>query len=73
MDEKLPLTQQIGMGMHLFMCRVCSRYKKQLELIRRMIHLSLSQERDEKPIHHLSATAKKKIECAIKENKKQPD
>lgn len=37
MDEKLPLRVRLGIKFHLMMCDLCTRYKKQLDLIRRAI------------------------------------
>jgi len=37
MDQKLPISQRIGIRIHLAMCRYCSLYKKQLELLRKII------------------------------------
>lgn len=37
MDQNLPLRQKIGIRIHLAMCKYCSMYKKQLELIRKLI------------------------------------
>ena len=37
MDVKLPLKIRLGIKFHLMMCDLCLRYKKQLELIRKVI------------------------------------
>ena len=34
LDHKLPLQERLMIAMHLAMCRYCSRFKKQLLLIR---------------------------------------
>jgi hypothetical protein len=39
LDRKLPLHQRIGIRMHLLMCRFCSRYRKQLLLLRETMRL----------------------------------
>ena len=39
MDTRLPLMQRIFIRMHLVMCRYCARIRKQLLLIRQMVHL----------------------------------
>jgi hypothetical protein len=33
MDHSLPLGKRIGVRLHLFMCKFCARYKRQLLLI----------------------------------------
>ena len=37
MDRKLPPGRRLGVRFHLLMCRHCARYKKQLQLMRRLI------------------------------------
>ena len=34
MDTSLPIGKRIGMRLHLLMCKFCSRYERQLLLIR---------------------------------------
>ncbi|MHB1012706.1 MAG: anti-sigma factor family protein [Desulfobacteria bacterium] len=34
MDHSLPIGKRIGMRLHLLMCKFCSRYERQLLLIR---------------------------------------
>lgn len=34
LDRKLPLHQRMGIRIHLFMCKFCSRYRKQLLLMK---------------------------------------
>jgi len=35
-DHRLPIRKQIGLWLHLAACRVCSAYKRQLEVIGRI-------------------------------------
>ena len=37
MDHRLPISQAVEMKMHLFMCKFCSRFKKQVHSIRQVI------------------------------------
>jgi len=37
MDRSLPLGRQIGVRLHLMVCRFCSRYERQLLLIRETV------------------------------------
>ncbi len=34
MDRKLPLLERMGIRFHLMMCKLCTRYQKQLRFIR---------------------------------------
>ena len=34
MDHRLPLSQQIGLRIHLFLCKWCRRYGKQIRFLR---------------------------------------
>jgi hypothetical protein len=37
MDHRLPISQTVEMKMHLFMCKFCSRFKKQVHSIQQVI------------------------------------
>jgi len=37
MDHSLPLGKRVGVRLHLLICRFCSRYERQLLLIREII------------------------------------
>lgn len=39
LDRKLPLHQRMGIRVHLFMCKFCSRYRRQLLILREAIRL----------------------------------
>jgi hypothetical protein len=39
LDRKLPLHQRMGMKIHLLVCKFCSRYRKQLLILREAIRL----------------------------------
>jgi putative zinc finger protein len=39
LDHKLPLVQRIGIRVHLLMCKFCSRYRKQLLILREAMRL----------------------------------
>jgi hypothetical protein len=50
MDTSLPIGKRIGVRIHLLMCRFCSRYEKQLLLIREtMRRLVAAEETSEGP------------------------
>jgi hypothetical protein len=39
LDRKLPLHQRMGIRIHLLMCKFCSRYRKQLLILRESMRL----------------------------------
>lgn len=48
-DEPLPLRVRMGIKIHLMMCRLCTRYKNQLDLIQDALEIIKSQEPDQVP------------------------
>mgnify|MGYP006865028487 CR=1 FL=1 len=62
MDEKLPLRVRLGIKFHLMMCDLCTRYKKQLDLIRSAI-AKISRDLEKQP--------QKKLPDEVKENLKK--
>ena len=46
LDRDLPLRQRMSMKMHLLMCKLCSRYNKQLSSLREAIHLHAMRDED---------------------------
>lgn len=43
LDRKLPLHQRMGIRIHLFMCKFCARYSKQLKLLRGVMRLAAEE------------------------------
>jgi len=39
LDRKLPLRQRMGIRLHLFMCKLCSRFRKQMLILREAVRL----------------------------------
>ncbi len=37
MDRRLPWQKRMGIRLHLMMCNLCTRHKKQLEMIRKLM------------------------------------
>lgn len=58
MDKKLPFSTRLGIKFHLMMCKLCSRYEKQL--------LILQSAFKEETIIPLPKPIKKKIKAALK-------
>jgi hypothetical protein len=44
MDHSLPLGKRIGVRIHLLMCRFCTRYERQLLLIREAVRRLVAME-----------------------------
>jgi hypothetical protein len=65
MDEKLPLRIRLGIKFHLMMCDLCSRYKKQLELIRNAI-LKINEDIAAMPAPRLPDEFKEKLKKMFK-------
>ena len=46
LDRKLPFYQRMGIRMHLLMCKLCSRYRRQLLFLRETIRLQAASSED---------------------------
>lgn len=64
MDTSLPIGKRIGMRLHLLMCKFCSRYERQLLLIRETVRCIVATE--EKPGETLSEEAKVRIRKSLR-------
>lgn len=67
LDHRLSLSQKIGMYLHLSMCKLCSRHKKQMAFLNQLLDLNKKQPG---AIHHsvtLSETKKEEIKKRIRE------
>jgi hypothetical protein len=68
MDRTLPLGQRIGIRMHLWMCHLCSAYRKQLLFIRKtMQHYTAQMEQIIDPAVSLSPEAKERIKQTLRQ------
>ncbi len=61
LDRKLPLHQRMGIRVHLFMCKFCSRYRKQLLILREVMRLQERYVEDTKPSPTLLPEARERI------------
>ena len=61
MDEKLSIWTRLCLRLHLIVCYMCSRYKKQLEFIRLALSRLGSDNLSDQEITPLPEDAKKKI------------
>jgi hypothetical protein len=66
MDRKLPWCQRAGLRIHLFMCRCCDLYKRQLFSMRTLIQNHGLDCEDIDPSLHLSPDARHRIKRALK-------
>ncbi len=68
LDRQLPLWQRIQLRFHLFMCRFCSRFRKQVLFLRDAAHhyLSASQKTETAPGSGLSPEARNRIKQSLK-------
>jgi hypothetical protein len=61
LDHTLPLHQRMGLHFHLFMCKLCSRYRKQLLILREAMRLQERYVEDTKPSLTLHPEARERI------------
>jgi len=65
LDHKLPLVQRIGIRIHLMMCKFCSRYRKQLLILREAMRLQEKYLEETKPSLTLSPEARERIKLSF--------
>lgn len=67
LDRSVPLFQRMGIRIHLMMCKFCTRYRKQLLILREAIRLkSIHDEEIETPIS-LPSEARERIKRLLVE------
>ena len=68
MDRSLPLGKRVGMRLHLLMCKFCSRYERQLLLIRETARCLVPAEDKpgEPPGETLSEETKERIRKSLR-------
>jgi hypothetical protein len=68
MDTSLPIGKRIGVCVHLLMCKFCSRYERQLLLIRETVRrIAATEEKPgEPPGETLSEEAKERIRKSLR-------
>lgn len=69
MDEKISLKEQVGLKMHLLVCKWCRRYSKQVNLIRDIVRQQASRVKSTKSQTgaNLSPGARDRIEKVLKD------
>ena len=73
MDRKFPLHRRILVSAHLFMCRYCNRFKKQLLILRNAAGLEDIHEEEFGLSHSLSKEARERIKQALRDLSPNPD
>jgi hypothetical protein len=66
MDRKLPFYQRIGIRMHQLMCKLCSRYRRQLSFLRETIRLQAASSEDIESAIVLPPGARERIKRSIR-------
>ena len=67
MDRKLSLSQRIGIRFHLMMCKLCTRYQKQLLFMREVLHSSRESSESNTASSGLSPEGRKRIKSDLLE------
>jgi len=66
-DHALSLQQKVGMYLHLSMCKLCSRHKKQMAFLNQLLDFNKKQPDTIHQAVNLSKTKKEKIKKRIRE------
>ena len=73
MDRKFPLHRRILITAHLFMCRYCNRFKKQLLILRNAVRREEIHEEDLGRYPCLSKETHERIKQAMRDLSPDPD
>jgi hypothetical protein len=73
MDRKFPLHHRILITAHLFMCRYCNRFKKQLRILRNAVRREEIHEEDLGRSPCLSKATHERIKRAMQDLSPDPD
>jgi hypothetical protein len=68
MDRRLPLRQRMALRMHLFMCKFCSRYRRQLLFLREAMRRYYAEDLEQgKPLSpgSLSGKARERMKATL--------
>ncbi len=74
LDARLPLHRRLSLRIHLLMCRFCSRYHRQMRIIRDAVRWGMAEETREEglerpmPPESLSPEAAARIERVLKKS-----
>lgn len=73
LDRELSFYQRIGIRMHLLMCKLCSRYQKQLLFLREIIGLQAASSEDPESTIELPPGARERIKHSIRDVLDKPE
>lgn len=65
MDDRLSPGERLAVRMHLLMCGICRRYRKQLTLMRRMLRRLPVQDPGGAPLFKLDKQAKERMRTVL--------
>lgn len=68
MDRQLPLSQRMGIRFHLMMCKLCTRYQKQLLFIRETLRYDADSRGGSATSSRLSDEGRRRIKKNLLEN-----
>jgi hypothetical protein len=69
MDRELPFRQRLSMRLHLLMCSLCSRFRRQIRFLREAAHAFGKGEEGEQPANvQLSPEARARIKQVLEHN-----
>ena len=69
MDASLPVHHRLMITIHLLMCKYCSRFKKQLLIIKKAVRIEKPVEDDPCQTASLSKATRERIKKAVKEER----
>ena len=72
MDEELPLKTRIGIRLHLIVCYLCARYKKQVNIIHKALSNLDDTEHSQEMITPLPGDAATRIKEALNQAESSP-
>jgi hypothetical protein len=73
LDRKLPFHQRIGIRIHLFMCKFCSRYEQQLMYLRKTLRSQAMHDEDTESYISLPPETRKRIKNFLHDNLDKPE
>lgn len=73
LDRPLPFSRRVWMRMHLMMCRYCSRFKRQMQVLQDLARLPPATENGGHPPAGLSPEARERIKSVLSEEEKRAE
>ena len=67
MDDHLPLHERMMIAVHLWMCKYCRRFKKQMLILRNALRLTDLPGEDEDRSLYLPIEARERIKLSLRE------